>query len=51
MSLIVPLLVLTLSLLVVRLLILPFDLLTGFSLPTWFYFIGAVALFSWCLGD
>lgn len=51
MSLIVLIMALIISLLLIRLLTLPFDLLTAFSLPTWFYLIGAVALFSWCLGD
>lgn len=50
-----PLIVLTsfliISLSLIRLLVLPFDLLNAFSLPGWLYLIGAVALLSWCLDD
>ena len=44
-------LALTLSLLFIKLFLLPFDWLNAFSLPIGLYAIGAIAVLSWCLGD
>lgn len=50
-----PLIVLTGALLLVLwlngLLELPFTILSAFSVPSWFYLLGAIALLSWCLDD
>jgi hypothetical protein len=51
MPLVVLTLTLTVSLLLIKLLLLPFDWLHTLSMPIWFYVAGAVVLLSWCLGD
>jgi hypothetical protein len=51
MPLVVLTLMLTISLLLIKLLLLPFDWLHTFSTPIWLYVAGVVVLLSWCLGD
>ena len=51
MPLIVLVIALTVSLALISLLSVPFDILHVFSVPGWLYLMGVVALLSWCLGD